>query len=262
MYTQCPECLSVFPLDVAAIARAHGNVRCGYCTMAFDALSNLSGELPDDPLSGLPVHPSGAEPPLLSHPVLRPLADAALEAAAGIVTPRREAPHPPPDFARPRKRPVPMHNLRWMAGCAILALLLAVQLLVANRAALAADPSWRPMLARTCAVLSCTLPQVKDISRLTLLSRDIRPHPSVPGALIISATIRNDATFTQPYPVVRIALSDLDGNTIAMRRFRPADYVSDPKTRAAGLPPGDTVAAVFEVADPGKNAVAFEFGFE
>ena len=30
---------------------------------------------------------------------------------------------------------------------------------------------------------------------------------------------------------------------------------------AAGMAPGSTTALVFEVADPGKNAVAFEFKF-
>ena len=32
-------------------------------------------------------------------------------------------------------------------------------------------------------------------------------------------------------------------------------------TIAAGMQPGSTTALVFEVADPGKNAVAFEFKF-
>jgi hypothetical protein len=47
-----------------------------------------------------------------------------------------------------------------------------------------------------------------------------------------------------------------------MRRFRPRDYVNDPRIIATGLAPGATTALVFEVADPGKNAVAFEFKFD
>lgn len=268
MYTQCPECLTIYPLDADALAQAHGHVRCGHCTMVFDALPSLVEVLTPDTVAGLPAHEPGEEPPLLTQAVFRPIFDAPAEETEGDA---REEPHaetaaepasPAPAFVRPRAPLRAPRDLRWMAGCAILALALIAQLLVANRAALATNTAFRPWLARACATLSCSLPPVRDISRLTLLSRDIRPHPSVPGALMISATLRNDARFTQPYPVIRIALSDLDGNTIAMRRFRSADYINDAKTRAAGLPPGATVAAVFEVEDPGKNAVAFEFGFE
>ena len=100
-----------------------------------------------------------------------------------------------------------------------------------------------------------------DPSTLELLSREIRPHPSVPSALIISATLRNDAKFTQAFPAVEITLSDLDENRIAMRRFAPQEYLGDTRAVATGLAPGGTAALVFEVADPGKNAVAFEFKF-
>lgn len=259
MYTQCPECLTVYALDAAALAQGHGSVRCGHCTMLFDALPSLSEALPPEPFMNLPVQPPAPEPPQLVQPVFRPPPDHVPE------TDIPSAPQPSaaaPAFVRRRRARVRGHNGRWIGGCAVLAVLLAAQLAWANRVSLADNPNLRPALARLCATLPCRLPPKQDLSRLTLLSRDIRPHPSVPGALIISATIRNDADFTQPYPLIRIALSDLDENEIAMRRFRPAEYVGDPKTRAAGLAPGATIAVAFEVEDPGKNAVAFEFGFE
>lgn len=102
----------------------------------------------------------------------------------------------------------------------------------------------------------------KDDDLLQLASRDIRPHPSVPGALIISATLQNAGDFAQPFPVVAITLSDLDEQRIAMRRFQPREYISDARALANGLAPSAKAALVFEVADPGKNAVAFEFRFE
>ena len=259
MYTQCPECLTVYAVDTATLAEGHGNVRCGQCTMVFDALSSLGEALPAEPFMNLPVHPPAPDAPRLFQPVFRPHPDYVAQ------TESPPAPHAPaalPAFVRRRRERRRGGNRRWIGGCALLALLLAAQLAWANRVALADNPGTRPLLARACVVLRCTLPPKQDISKLTLLSRDIRPHPSVPGALIISATVRNDAAFTQPYPLIRIALSDLDGNEVAMRRFRPAEYVSDPKTRAAGLAPGATIAVAFEVEDPGRNAVAFEFGFE
>lgn len=256
MYAQCPECLTVYTLDTASLAQGHGSVRCGHCLMVFDALPSLSDTLPPEPFTGLPVQLPSAEPPQLVQPVFRPPADHRNEDALppAVVT--------PPAFARRVKTRRRTHDGRWLAGCALLTLLLAAQVAWAKRAMLTADPSTRPLLAHVCGSIGCKLPPVQDLSKLVLLSRDIRPHPSVPGALIISATIRNDANFVQPYPLIRISLSDLDENRIAMRRFRPAEYIADPKTRAAGLAPGETIAVALEVEDPGKNAVAFEFGFD
>ena len=79
--------------------------------------------------------------------------------------------------------------------------------------------------------------------------------------VIVSATLRNDAEFAQAFPAVEITLSDLDENRIAMRRFQPQEYLGDSRNLASGMAPGTTAALVFEVADPGKNAVAFEFKF-
>ena len=42
---------------------------------------------------------------------------------------------------------------------------------------------------------------------------------------------------------------------------RAQEYLGDTRAIATGLAPGATAALVFEVADPGKNAVAFEFKF-
>jgi hypothetical protein len=106
------------------------------------------------------------------------------------------------------------------------------------------------------------VPLRRNDELLQLASRDIRPHPSVPGALIISATLQNAGDFAQPYPIVEITLSDLDEQRIAMRRFRPEEYISDPRALVDGLAPDAKAPLVFEVADPGKNAVAFEFRFE
>lgn len=265
MYTQCPECLTVYALDAAALAQGHGNVRCGHCTMVFDALPTLSETLPPEPFAGLPAQPPAAEAPQLVQPVFRPpQPDVAADGGHEHAPPQHlaQTPATPAFVRRKRVQRMTRHRGRWIGGCALLALLLATQLAWANRTALFADATTRSILVRACATLSCMLPPLQDLSRLTLLSRDIRPHPSVAGALIISATLRNDADFTQPYPIIRIALSDLDENAIAMRRFRPYEYIPDSKTREAGLAPGATVAVAFEVEDPGRNAVAFEFGFE
>ena len=42
MYTQCPDCATVFRVTADALRAAHGDVRCGICSTTFNALENLS----------------------------------------------------------------------------------------------------------------------------------------------------------------------------------------------------------------------------
>ncbi len=44
MYTQCPDCTTVFRVTTDALRSAQGNVRCGVCATSFNALENLSEE--------------------------------------------------------------------------------------------------------------------------------------------------------------------------------------------------------------------------
>ncbi|GFZ91958.1 zinc-ribbon and DUF3426 domain-containing protein [Dyella caseinilytica] len=265
MYTQCPECLSVFSVDARTIAQAHGFVMCGHCGAGFDCISTLAEQLPPEPFNELPSHEPGVEPPRLESVVYRPQPDAPQatpqdepqrsiedEFASLVVTPRFARDR---DVDRPRRWP-------WVLACSLLLLGLAAQLAWALREPLISDPSTGPLLREACAMLQCQLPPVRDVGKLRLLARDVQTHPTVPGALLISATLRNDAAFTQPWPVVTIRLSDGNGKVIAMRRLNPDEYLDDADTFHRGLAPGANSALVFEVEDPGHQAVAFDLGFE
>jgi predicted Zn finger-like uncharacterized protein len=261
MYTQCPECLTIFKLSGAELAATRGSVRCGHCSAVFDALRTLAEQLPPEPIGALETHAAGAAPPQLGLPVFRPNPGQGTLLFDPDERPRAAERPATPAFTR-RRRARTRRNGLWIAGSALLALTLGAEVAWAERAYWLDDARVRTWLDTACSRLGCALPPRRDAARLELLSRDIRPHPSVPGALIISATVRNDADFAEAFPTVEITLSDLDETRIAMRRFGPRDYVSDARTIAAGLAPGATAALVFEVADPGRNAVAFEFKFD
>ena len=70
MYTQCPECLSVFSLDAQTLAKAHGHVVCGHCNASFGSLATLTEQLPPEPFVELAVNEPALEPPLLDLVVL------------------------------------------------------------------------------------------------------------------------------------------------------------------------------------------------
>ena len=165
-----------------------------------------------------------------------------------------------PVYVRPRRRPVA--GIAWTLGCLLLALMLAAQFAWIKRVELFRNPTTHLWATRICQTIDCRLPPIRDVAKLELLSRDIRPDPQAAGALMITATVRNNAAFRQPWPVVVVELTDIDNNPVAMRRFRPAEYMPDPARRAAALAPGATAAVAFEVADPGKRASGFRFSFE
>ena len=47
MYTQCPECQIAFRVSARILQQAAGNVRCGSCSHAFNALHYLSEDMPE-----------------------------------------------------------------------------------------------------------------------------------------------------------------------------------------------------------------------
>lgn len=167
-----------------------------------------------------------------------------------------------PVYVPPRRRRFRRSDWLWATGCTVLALALAAQVAWASRVALVRDPATQTQALRVCARFDCRLPPIRDTAKLELLSRDIRPDPDATGALAITATFRNNAPYRQPWPIVAVELTDLDNNVVAMRRFRPAEYMPDAARRAAGIAAGTSAAVAFEVTDPGKRAVSFHFGFE
>jgi predicted Zn finger-like uncharacterized protein len=259
MYTQCPECLTIFMLAPAVLAQGRGSVTCSHCSAVFNALRTLTEDLPDN-FALLPSQDSTETLPVLSMAVMRPQAE--VDSTATTKASQRRPPlDPTPEFARPQRAQSGAPVWLWVLGIVLLMPLLLAQVAYAERRALMSSNVTRPWLERACVVLGCRLPLPRDAEGLVLLSRDVRPHPSVPKALIISATLRNGTDHAQAFPTVEITLADLDEHRIAMRRFRPTEYIGDARTIAAGLAPRASTALVFEVADPGKNAVAYEFKF-
>jgi hypothetical protein len=166
----------------------------------------------------------------------------------------------PPVFARP-PRPDARPPLRWAwIAVPVLLLVLLLQVAVADRARLAADRDWRPRIAALCSVLGCQLPPWREPAALHLTSRDLRPHPTLPGVLVASATFRNDAPFAQPWPQLQLSLQNLDGESLGLRRFAPREYLGT-RPPAGGIGAGQSASIRLEVLDPGKRAVAFGFEF-
>ncbi|MCF6258246.1 MAG: zinc-ribbon and DUF3426 domain-containing protein [Gammaproteobacteria bacterium] len=153
-------------------------------------------------------------------------------------------------------------NMPWMIGCLLLMLTLVLQVVYHSRDELAKDANLRPWLIQVCEVLNCTLSQPYDIAQIDIIGRDVRSHPSADEALIVSTTLINTATFVQPFPLLTMMFSDINGTKIAQRRFTPREYLSNTVDLDTGMMPNMPIRIDLELVDPGKAAVNYEFHAE
>lgn len=141
-----------------------------------------------------------------------------------------------------------------------LAALLVLQSVAADFGQLAGNAATRPWLQRACAFLRCTLPPWREPQALRLLQRDVSANPDRPGVLRISASFRNDARWAQPWPRLRVTLSDADGRAIAARDFVADEYLGAMPT-ANGIASGQVAGVAVDVVDPSPRVTAFTFEF-
>jgi Protein of unknown function (DUF3426) len=189
------------------------------------------------------------------------IADVEVAAPVVAAAPAKRGPRNAPSFVRGAGNTPANPRERWVpAVAALLALLLGLQWLLADRARLAADPQWRPVLNTVCKVLRCELPPWREPSAFTLLQRDVRQHPNIPGALRVSATFRNDARWPQPWPSLRLALSDVNGRPAGERSFSADEYLGGPPSQPE-LASGESATVAMDILEPAARIVAYDFSF-
>ena len=139
----------------------------------------------------------------------------------------------------------------------LLAALLAI-LPIADRDALAGDPTWRPRVETICGIVGCTLPPWHDPTAFKTTASEFNPHPSVKGARLITVSFRNTADFAQAWPLLELTASDINGRIVGKRRFRPQEYLGNAPD-APLLQPGQSASATLEVIDPDAVTWVIEF---
>jgi hypothetical protein len=277
------------------IQAAEGRVKCGVCFTVFGALAHQLEE-PDEaaPTTLIDVQESAAFAIPEAAPPRGPRMSL-FDDPGDLELPRmalrsREEPAEPPTFdAWPTRRPPPIpldedepsaqqatpialfpadepagRTSAWLWGAvgALLTLILVWQVLWFRGAELLLRyPAARPPLARVCDVLGCRLPIRRAPEAVRLVSRDVRPHPSVPDGLLVNVTLVNEAPVGQPFPVIQLSLFDVGGKVLGARRFEPEEYLDASVKLEEGMKPGVPVHVVLELANTQKTPVSFEFKF-
>lgn len=203
-------------------------------------------------------HDAPAAPTPLADSTPTPIAEA--PAIASVAAPVRKATGP--RFLH-RARTTPVHTrrarLQWTIAAA-LSLLLCVQVVVADRARLAMQAGWRPVVTALCGAFRCEVPTWREPAAFTMLSRDVRPLLDMPGTLQAQATFRNEARWAQAWPVILLTLKDADGRTLGARALRPVDYLPEGET-ATAIGPGQSAQMAVRIREPSASVVAFSFDF-
>jgi hypothetical protein len=96
--------------------------------------------------------------------------------------------------------------------------------------------------------------------QVKMIRRNIISHPNDNGVLLISASIENKAKHAQPYPYIEVTLFDNEENTIALRRFKPMEYLQN-YSEDEIFPINKETTLKLKIVDPGKKATRFNFRF-
>ena len=123
------------------------------------------------------------------------------------------------------------------------------------------DPDMRPYYETICEWLDCELPVISAPEQIRSKNLVVRSHPEVRGALIVDALVVNNAPHPQPFPVVELTFTTIDGKLVAGRRFKPDEYLAGELDGATLLPSLTPVHITLEIEDPGAEAVNYRISF-
>jgi len=255
MQTECPHCNTVFRVSEADLEKAGGQVRCGHCLAVFTA---------ENPYSTSRFQAENT--PEASHNESpKDLHNSFEDSLSAIETDHVVADVIPPELRAESRRG---KNRFGFMGTLILTLgiltgiaALLLQYAYYNRNSLIKMTELRPWLNIMCQQINCTLPPPKDLKLIVLSSKNIFSHPNVNNALMVSASIVNQADFVQNYPVIELRFENVRGKTIAGRRFSPLEYLAIPENQIARMQPDVPVNINLEIKDPGDDMVSYEFTF-
>jgi len=244
-YTRCPGCATVFRVTPEQLALRGGQVRCGHCKTVFDGVAHaVSLAAPttadtdehavDAAALGLamatPRDAQGLEA-TPETPVEPTVAAAGDEVAELSYDDRFSS---APEQASRRKR-----VLALAAVIALLIVAIIAQAVYHYRDTIAARwPQLRPALVAVCNVARCTIRPIRGevaMADLAIEASDLQADPAHRGLLILTATLRNRASWAVAYPYLELTLTDAQDRVVVRRALAPADYAGGTADLPAGI---------------------------
>jgi len=256
VYTRCPGCHTVHPVNAAVLAGGAGRYRCGKCNKVSDALQSLFDEWP----KAGDVAAKAGEVPVLGTSI--DMARAAKSRAVPDDAPFIPDTDADTDAASAEGRPRLLVRMAWITGAILIVAVVAFQWAAFQGEPLLERAGLQSAMTRLGLEEPPPEQPFRDLERIHLVNRELRSHPSLPGRLRLGATIVNRAPQAQPYPDVEVLLLDSTGQVVSRQRFTPADYLSSKPGSDARMQPQAYLPLVLDLDDPGRRAVGFELQFK
>lgn len=287
MQTRCAKCSTVFRVTPEQLKAKQGKVRCGNCQHVFNALDRLvEASLLESALAATDMAQTAADarsiPQALTErtiaeqtpalqdvagppaPVVGPVAPESIAASSSLQSqqvPEREKPAEPSWLAQdgdswegeeqPAGRAWP-----WALASVLGLLILLIQGLVQFRVeTVVLMPASKPVLQALCGMLGCDLPLPQKASLLGIEASDLHPDPRHKGQLILNATLRNRAPFTQAYPDLELTLTDTSDQAVLRKVLAPAEYLPK-RADGPGFAPNTDLALNLSLAIDGNAGSA------
>jgi predicted Zn finger-like uncharacterized protein len=249
MFTRCPACHTVHPLNAALLAQGAGKYRCGKCHKVSDALDSLFDEWPD---AGASAATKGEIPELGISIDLNTPRDAEFSAEQNSDD---EQDAGESGVGRKGK----LASIAWTIAALALLIVTVINFTDVFKKPLQENASLQEGLVKIGVKESVPATPYRDLSKIQLITSEMRNHPGRKDALRLSATIVNQASRRQAYPVLEVILMDSGGEALASRQFKPAEYLAEDADIQDGMTPQAYLSVVLDLADPGNQAVGFEF---
>ena len=269
MLTRCPHCDTVFRVTPQQLQKQHGQVRCGRCMHVFDGFRALSSEsnrtvaesagerLADvaTPSASAPAKPQPSEPVVAPAPAASPAhvpPAVHMTVAEPMATTADDEAFDVPPAHRGR-------TYAWAIASIMVALVLVAQAAYVYRVQLAANyPGLKPVLARACETLHCTVPLPQQPRLISIEASDLQvPDATRPGVIQLTATLRSHAQFDVAYPALDLVLTNAQEHTLARRIFAPREYLSPLRDPALGIPPNAEVTLQLDLDTGDLGASGF-----
>ena len=253
MYTRCPGCHTVHPVNAALLSAGGGRYRCGKCNKVSNAVESLFDQWPQ---AGARAVPPGDIPVLgLSLDLEGAARSRSAPADAGFDDPEDRIEVSGGTRSRWLVRSV------WIVGAIVVLAVTAWQWTEFLGNPLLERPQVQAALVRLGLQSPPPEKPFRDLDEIHLVSRELSSHPHRSGQLRLSATIVNRATRKQPYPDIEVTLLDASGRALLQQRFAPADYLDPGSAPGASMVPHAYLPLAVDLEDPGPRAVGFELEF-
>ena len=260
MYTRCPGCWAPYSISVEQLRAARGQVLCENCGIAFNALNSLANSVEE----AVPDAAAPSTPPVLGLRQALPSSHHGQAILAGLPTlsapPAGSVDHyldawdnaqvTLRNASRPRR-------VAWGLGTLSLSAILAVQIGVFEGKQLVQNEQLRPWLELACEGLDCSLPKFQDSRQIQIIDRALHPAADDIDGFEFTVVLANRARLPQTFPAIKLVLTELNGQPVAERVFRPEEYLDDDPVGL--MPVGEPREILIFLAKPSREVVGFKF---